>query len=36
MNIETSDIIITYKQDPIDNHNLLSYNIMAGSEHEKD
>jgi hypothetical protein len=31
MNTETNDRNITYKEDPIHNHNLLSYKSMAGS-----
>jgi hypothetical protein len=31
-NIETNDTNITYKQDPIDNHTMLSYTSMIGSE----
>jgi hypothetical protein len=36
MNTETNGTNITYKEDPIDNHNQLSYKSMAGSGHEKD
>jgi hypothetical protein len=33
---ETNYTNIKYKQDPGDNHALLSYTSMEGSEHEKD
>jgi hypothetical protein len=33
---ETNDTNITYKQDLVDNHAVLSYTTMDGSEHEKD
>jgi hypothetical protein len=33
---ETNDTNITHKQDPVDNHAVLSYTRMDGSEHEKD
>jgi hypothetical protein len=32
---ETKDINITCKQDPVDNHAVLSYTGMDGSEHER-
>jgi hypothetical protein len=31
-----NDINITYKQDPVDNHAVLSYTSMDGTEHYKD
>jgi hypothetical protein len=34
-NIETNDTNITYTQDPIENHRMLSYTSMTRSEHEK-